>query len=66
MKKLGIEGKALFLLKEISPQIKLAGRNIPDLSIKTVEEVNAMDLLRNEKLLLTPSALEGLMERIKK
>lgn len=66
LKKLDLKGKILFVLKEINPAIKLAGRNIPGLVIKTANEVNVFDLLYNDLLVLTPSALEGLILRVKK
>jgi len=66
LEKLGLSGKILFLLKEIKPEIRLATRNISGLVVKEVKEVNPFDFLYNEKVILTPSALEELMEGIKK
>ncbi len=45
--------------------IYLASRNIPNLTFKIAKDVNALDLMRNKKLLATKKAFELLCQRVK-
>ncbi|MCM8765864.1 MAG: 50S ribosomal protein L4 [Candidatus Omnitrophica bacterium] len=65
LKGLHLKGKVLFIFKEIKPEIKITSRNIPGVTVKAAREVNALDILYNDKVVLTPSALSGLMERVR-
>ena len=40
---------------------RLASRNIPKVSVKTLESINAMDILTHKKLVIQQSALKNLM-----
>ncbi|MCM8783525.1 MAG: 50S ribosomal protein L4 [Candidatus Omnitrophica bacterium] len=66
LEKLKLKGRILFVLKEVTPGIRLASRNIAGVVVKTDDEVNVMDILYSDLLILTPSALEGLILRINK
>ncbi|MCM8763737.1 MAG: 50S ribosomal protein L4 [Candidatus Omnitrophica bacterium] len=66
LEKLKLKGRILFVLKEVTPAIRLASRNIAGVVVKTDDEVNVMDILYSDLLILTPSALEGLILRINK
>ncbi|MCM8794080.1 MAG: 50S ribosomal protein L4 [Candidatus Omnitrophica bacterium] len=65
LKGLNLKGRVLFVMEGIAPEIKLASRNIPNVEIKTAKDLNVLDLLYNERILFTPSALSRLMERLK-
>ncbi len=53
---------AIFILKEIDNNIKLASRNIPKLSVKAVNNLNAFDILSHKKLIIQQKALKNLMK----
>ncbi|HOW35950.1 MAG TPA: 50S ribosomal protein L4 [Candidatus Omnitrophota bacterium] len=59
------EGKTLALLDTNDPDIKKVSRNIPFFSFMRAEDVNAYDILRNQKILVTKAALKNLLKRIK-
>lgn len=52
---------ALIALDSRDPNLLKSGRNIPDLSLKLIEEVNAYDVLRARKLVFTPDAFKALL-----
>ncbi len=70
--RLNLKGKILTLWakKDMEPgspflQIMKASRNIPAFSLMRSEDVNAYDILRNRKILMTKAALETLLKRIR-
>ncbi len=57
--------KPLLLVDKKSVNLVLASRNIPGVTIKTSEEVNALDLVSQKECLMTQSAYQGLLKRLK-
>ncbi len=66
LKKLKLTAKVLLVVKDIDAKVAMASRNIDNLTVKDVREINALDMLNNSKLVLTKDALSGLITRIKK
>ena len=57
--------KPLFLVDKKSDNVMLASRNIKGVAIKTAEEVNALDVASHKECLMTQSAYNGLLKRLK-
>lgn len=55
--------KILMGVDVISKNIKLAGRNIPYVNLKRVDDINCLDVLSAEYLLVTKKGLEKLEKR---
>ncbi len=66
LKNLGLKGKILAVLDGSDESIARASRNIPSFNLMRSQDVNAYDILRNKKLLVTKTAFQGLLERVKK
>ena len=66
LKKLGLRGKILAVLDGSDESITRASRNIPSFSLMRAQDVNAYDIMRNKKLLVTKTAFQSLLERVKK
>lgn len=66
LKDLNIKGRTLALLDGSDSSITLVARNIPYFSLMRSEDVNAYDIFRSKSLLITKTALENLIERVKK
>jgi len=49
--------KALFVLDKIDNNLKLASRNLKNVTLKRADDLNALDVLHTKKLVLTKSAL---------
>jgi len=64
--KLGIERSCLVALEGHDKNLWKSLRNIPRTAMKAVVEINAYDLLRYHTLLITRTALEQLIETMKK
>ncbi len=58
--------KPLFLVDKKNDNVMLASRNIKGVAIKTAEEVNALDVASHKECLMTQSAYNGLLKRLKK
>ena len=58
---LGIERSCLVAIEAHDAVLWKSARNIPGVSIKPVAEVNAHDLLRHRRLLITKAALDALV-----
>ncbi|MCF6227794.1 MAG: 50S ribosomal protein L4 [Planctomycetes bacterium] len=54
------KGTLLMGLNEADRNLYLSGRNIQGMTIKTVKEFGALDVMRTRRILLTPEALESL------
>lgn len=52
----------LLVVKEMDQNIKLASRNIPNLTLMPADSLNAYEVLVNDKIVFTESGLEGLKE----
>ena len=57
--------KPLVLVDKKSDSLGLASRNIRGLSLKTAEEVNALDVVSHRECLMTQGAYAGLLKRLK-
>ncbi len=55
--------KSLFAVERMDDNLKLAGRNIPYLTLKRADDLNCYDLLSNEYLIITKNGLEKLNKR---
>jgi large subunit ribosomal protein L4 len=66
LKKLDLKGKVLAVLDGSDESIGRASRNIPSFNVMRAQDVNAYDIMRNKKLLVTKTALANLLERVKK
>lgn len=65
MRRLGLDPKekSMFLMAEISDNVRLSSRNIGTLKMLTPRTLNLFDILDSEKLVLTKAAVEVLNER---
>ncbi|MDD5496464.1 MAG: 50S ribosomal protein L4 [Candidatus Omnitrophica bacterium] len=61
---LKIQGKSLFILEEISDNVKKASRNIDNVSVKNYKDFNVMDLMSCDKVVISKGALGKLPERL--
>ena len=66
LEKWGLKGRVLAVLDGSDESITRASRNIPFFHLMRAQDVNAYDILRNKKLLVTKTALKNLLERMKK
>ena len=64
--KLDLKGKTLAVLDGSDESITRTSRNIPSFNIMRAQDVNAYDIMRNKKLLVTKTAFQNLLERVKK
>ena len=48
----------LFILDEIDLNFHLSARNIPNVEVATVKEINPVLLLRSEKVVIVPEAFK--------
>lgn len=55
----------LVLLNAVNPNVQRAGRNIPNLCVKSFDNVNAAEICRHRKLIIEKEALQGLSARFK-
>jgi len=62
--KLELPAKTLFVLAEDNPNLRLAIRNLPQADCLSVEGLNVYDLLRHERIVLTPEAIKKIEERL--
>jgi len=65
LKKLDLTGKTLGLLDGCDAGILRVSRNLARFELKPAQEVNAFDILRHQNVLLTKTALDILLKRIK-
>jgi len=65
LKNLKIGGKKVLALFENSgKEVTLASRNLATLQLSRTEDVNALDVLKNNKILATRAAMEKLLKRL--
>ena len=60
LQKLNIDGKVLVVLNENDPNVVLSMRNIPNLTIRSIDNLNAFDLVAHRKLLFTAGSISQL------
>jgi len=63
---LGIDRGCLIAIEAHDPNVWKSARNIPKVALKPVTDVNAYDLLRCRKLVITKAALDKLVASMKK
>jgi large subunit ribosomal protein L4 len=63
MRNLKINRSCLLALAERDSNIYLSSRNIPDLTVRVAEELNAFDVATRRKMLVTTEAMKALMNR---
>jgi large subunit ribosomal protein L4 len=54
--------KPLLVVEKYSPQLLRAARNIPGVTIKTFNNICALDVLRHEKIIFSKQGLENLVK----
>ncbi len=57
--------KPLLLVDKKSDNLVLASRNLRQVSLKTADEVNALDMLSHRECVMTKAAYSGLLKRLK-
>jgi large subunit ribosomal protein L4 len=62
LKNLGADRKALLVLDSHDESVQRAARNIQSLSDAYVNTINVYDILRNDKLIVTKAAMDGIQE----
>jgi len=63
---LKLDGTTLIVQSDVSKNLMLASRNIPDLTVTTSDNLNTYDVLRPDKLVFTKTAFEAVEARLKK
>lgn len=66
LRKLKIDRSCLLTLAERDNNLYLSSRNIPNLTVRTAEELNAFDVATRQKMLMTPEAMKVLTAREEK
>ncbi|GGL63546.1 50S ribosomal protein L4 [Sporolactobacillus putidus] len=62
LKNLSVSEKALIVTNDYDETVALSSRNIPDVKVLTVPEVNVLDVVAHGKLIVTKEAAEKLEE----
>jgi len=63
MSNLKIDRSCLLTLADRDRNVYLSSRNIPDLTVRTMGELNAFDVATRRKMLVTTDAMKALMSR---
>ncbi len=63
LRNLQINRSCLLALAERDENVYLSGRNIPDLTVRITEELNAFEVATRQKMLVTREAMQRLMNR---
>ena len=66
LKSLSLSGKVLALLDGCDHSVQRVSRNIPRFRLMRSQDVNAYDILRHKKILVTKTAFDNLLARITK
>lgn len=61
---LKLQGKTLILLDSVKHNVVLAGRNLPNVTVSVVENINIFDLLYNDNLVTTKQGIKKLEESL--
>ncbi len=61
IKSLGIKTGCLMVTEKAEDSLRLAARNIPDVSVKSRKDINAMDVLRHDNLAISEEAFKNLL-----
>lgn len=65
LKKIKLKDKITLVVNSFDENIKLSVRNIPNVELVESRNLNAYDILRSKKLLITKDAFHTVMERLK-
>ena len=65
LKALGIQRSCLIAIEAYDVNLWKSARNLPGVSMKPVAEINAFDLLRHHRLVITRAALDKLVEVVR-
>lgn len=57
--------KALIVAKDFDEKLVLSARNLPGITVQSVEQLNVYDVLRHKQLVLLEGAVESVQERLK-
>lgn len=63
LRRLKIDRSCLLTLAERDHNLYLSSRNIPNLTVRTAEELNAFDVATRQKMLMTTDAMKALTTR---
>ena len=63
---LKVKDKLLIVLEKYNPDILRASRNIPGVSVKAFNNINAYDVLKHKKVIFSTQALENLVKMRKR
>jgi len=63
LKVIGFKRTVLLAIPKHSPAVWLSSRNLQDLSVRPVQDLNAYDVIKHKDLLLTKEALDLLVSR---
>ncbi len=66
LKNLKVNRSCLLALGQRDRNVYLSSRNIPDLTVRVADELNAFDVATRQKMLVTTEAMTALMSREKK
>lgn len=66
LKNLPVEREVMLVLQKLEENMIRAGKNLPYLKIKTVEDLNAHDVLFTKKIVFIKEALKSLEDRLEK
>jgi large subunit ribosomal protein L4 len=61
---LQLQGKTLILLDTVKRNVKLAGRNLPNVTVSVVGNINIFDLLYHDNLVTTKQGIKKLEETL--
>ncbi len=62
---LKLKGSSLFILDNIDAKVKMASRNLQEVSVKNYKDFNTVDVLKCDTMVISKSALTKLPERFK-
>lgn len=65
LRRIGLTRTVLLALPQAERNVYLSARNLRDVTVRPVQELNAYEVLRHKNLLLTRAALEALLARRK-
>ncbi|HKL22763.1 MAG TPA: 50S ribosomal protein L4, partial [Tichowtungia sp.] len=64
LKTLGVQGKVLVVLTDIDTHVCLAARNMQDVEVVCVDNLNTYQVVRYPQILITKAAVEKLEQRL--
>jgi large subunit ribosomal protein L4 len=62
---LKLTGKSLFVLDVIDPKVRIASRNLQEISVKNYRDFNTIDVLKCDNMVISKAAISKLPERLK-